>query len=573
MTNNLQIAKIFNHIADILEIQGENIFRIRAYRRAAQTMENLTEDVSEAAKRQALTDIPGIGKDLAEKIADFLGTGKIEFFEKLKKEIPSGLLDLMTIPGIGPKTASLLTEQLKVKGIDDLEKKAKAHELAVIPGIQKKTEENILRGIELIKKGRERTPLGVALPLAEEVISSLKKLAQLDEIEACGSLRRSRETVRDIDILVTTKSPSKAMDAFVKLPSIKEVLAHGPTKSSAITKEEIQVDIRVVEPKDFGAALLYFTGSREHNVRLRELAVKKGMKINEYGIFDAKTHKRLGGDTEEQIYKALGLSYIEPELREDTGEIEKARNKSLPKLIQLSDIKGDFHAHTKASDGSDSIQDLAQAAIKRGYKYISITDHSKTLKVAHGQSTKDLLKQVDAIRKYNKKLKGFRVLASAEVDILDDGSPDFDDEVLAELDIVVASIHSGFKQSQEHITKRIVTAMRSKHVHIISHLTGRLIGKREAYAVNIDEVLRAAKDTNTALEINAFPDRLDLDSMNARRAGESGIMIAIGTDSHSVVQLENMKYGVRVARRAWLEARHVLNTYPIDELLKRIKKD
>lgn len=572
MTTNLEIARIFNQIADILEIQAENPFRIRAYRRAAQNIEALSGDVAEIAKRGELTKIPGIGNDLAGKITDFIKTGEIEFFEKLKKETPPVLLELIKIPGIGPKTAKVLVDKLKIKDIKDLEEKAKAHKLARLPGIREKTEENILRGLEIVRKEKERMPLGIALPLAEEVIAYLKKQAPVNQIISCGSLRRQKESVRDIDILVTSSEPKEVMDAFIRLPLIKEVLVHGPTKSSAIIEEGIQVDVRVVEPKSFGAALMYFTGSKEHNIRIRELAVKKGLKVNEYGIFRIRSEKRLGGKTEEEIYKILGLSFVPPELREDRGEIETARKNKLPKLIKIDDIKGDFHVHTNASDGSNSLEELAEAAIKKGYEYITISDHSKTLPVAGGLKDRELLNQIKAIKKLNKRLKGFKILAGTEVDILEDGSLGFKDEILTQLDIVVAAIHTGFKQSKEKLTGRIIKAMQNKYVNIISHPAGRLMGKRDAYPLDMEEIFKVAKETNTALEINAFPQRLDLDDINSRRAKELGIMLAIGTDTHSIDQLENMKYGLSVARRAWLEKKDLLNAYSPEEVLKKIRK-
>ncbi len=572
MGTNTEIARVFNEIADILEIKNENRFRIRAYRRAAQSLAALTEDVSDIARRGELTAISGIGKDLAEKIKEFIGTGKIKFFDQLKKEAPEGILDLMKVPGIGPKKAKLLTENLKIKNIEDLEKKAKSHKLSALPGMREKTEQNILRGIETRKKWTERMLLGTALPLASEIITQLKRLPQTRQIAYCGSLRRQKETVRDIDILTTSDEPNVIMNSFVSLPHTKEILTHGPTKSSIITKEGAQVDIRVVEPGAFGAALLYFTGSKEHNVRLRELAVRKGLKVNEYGVFDVKTRKRLGGNTEEEIYKILGLTFIPPELREDRGEIELAKSGALPRLIGLNDIRGDFHCHTRASDGSNSIRELAEEAMKRGYEYLVITDHSKTLAVAGGLTNKELLGQIKEIKKINSGFKNFRLLAGAEVDIMNDGSLGFEDEILSRLDIVIAAIHGGFKQPKEKITNRIITAMKNRHVNIIAHLTGRLIGERDPYQVDTEQVLRAAGETNTAIEINSFPQRLDIDDIGCKRAQELGVMIAISTDTHIIPQLDNMKYGISVARRGWLEKKDVLNTYSAEQALKKLKK-
>lgn len=572
MTNNLRITEIFNQIAEILEVQGENPFRIRAYKRAAQAIGALSEDVSDVSARGELTGIPGIGADLAAKIREFIKIGRISFFEDLKKKVSPAFLKLIDIPGVGPKTAKLLVDELKIKGIDDLEAKAKAHRLSRLPGIRRKTEENIIRGIQIVKRGRERVSLGIALPMAEEIVAALKKASGISRIEVCGSLRRRKETIRDIDILVTAAAPAKVMDVFIRLPFLKQVIAHGPTKSSAITKEGMQVDVRAVEPESFGAALLYFTGSKEHNIRLREAAVKKGLKINEYGIFSVKSNKRLGGSTEEEIYRMLGLRFIPPELREDRGEVKAALEDQLPRLVELADIKGDFHAHTKASDGSDSLQDLVKAAAGKGYEYLAITDHSQSLHVAGGLKKRELLAQVKNIRAINKRLKGFRVLAGTEVDILDDGSIDFKDEILSELDIVVAAVHSGFKQSKDKLTKRIIRAMQNRYVSIIAHPTGRLMGSRDAYAVDMDEIFRAARDTNTALEINAFPSRLDLDDTSVRKAGQMGIMLAIGTDTHHVGQLDNMKYGLSVARRGWLEKKNILNSFGAEEVLKRTRK-
>lgn len=436
-----------------------------------------------------------------------------------------------------------------------------------------KTEENILKGIEFLRRGRGRTPLGTAYSIANQIIERLKELPEVKRISPAGSLRRMKETVRDIDILVTSTNPLKVMRTFISFPLVQEVVAQGPTKSTIIAKEGIQIDVRVVKPTSFGAALAYFTGSKNHNIRIREMAVRKGLKINEYGVFNVKTKKRIGGTEEEEVYRSVGLPYISPELREDTGEIEAGLKGRLPKLVTLGDIKGDLHVHSNYSDGYSSIKELAKQAKKMGYRYICITDHSKTLPVAGGLKEAELLKQIKEIRALNKKLKGFRVLAGIEVEILNDGSLDYKDEILGQLDLVIAAIHSGFKQGKDKLTKRIIEAMKNRYVNVIAHPTGRLMGVRDAYEIDLEEVFKAAKETNTALEINALPQRLDLNDISARRAGELGVPLIITTDAHAIDQLNNMVFGVNVARRGWLTRQKILNTLSLQELLKRLSKE
>ena len=566
---NLEVADIFNKIADILELKGANPFRIRAYQRAAQNIQDLSEDIEEISKREELEKLPGIGKDLALKIKEIIEAGGLNHYEELKSEMPAGLLELLSVPGLGPKTIKLLYENLKIDSIGQLEKMAQGHKLQGLPGLQAKTEENILRGIELIRQRKERMPLGLALPLAEEIINSLKKMAQVKRISPAGSLRRKKETIGDIDILVTSGEPEPVMDLFTRLPYAEKILAHGRTKSSIITREGIQVDLRVVNPDSFGAALCYFTGSKAHNIHIRDMAKSKGLKINEYGVFREKSGRNLAGKEEEDVYKTINLSLIPPELREDRGEIETALEGRLPRLIELGQIKGDLHVHSKWSDGYHSIEELARAAQDRGYEYIAVADHSKSLTVAGGLTEEELLKKIEEIRKLNKKLKNFRILAGAEVDIRSDGSLDYGDDILRRLDIVIAAIHTGFKQSKEILTGRIVKAMQNSLVHIIAHPTGRLMGVRDAYELDMEEILKTARETNTALEINAYPERLDLDDINSRRAKEAGVKLAISTDAHHLVQLNTMSLGVSVARRAWLEKKDVLNTIPLEKLLRK----
>lgn len=568
---NQEIARIFNEIADILEIRGENPFRIRAYRRAAQNIDGLPRDVSTLSEEELLS-IPGIGQDLAGKIREYINTGRMASYEELKREIPEGLTVLLTVPGLGPKTAKLLYERLNVKNIEDLEGLAREHKLIGLPGIKEKTEENILKGIEMLKRGKERLPIGRVLPLAKDILEQLREKAPADNLSLAGSLRRWKDTIKDIDILATSREPERVMNVFVKLPMVKEVLMKGPTKSSVVTIEGIQVDLRVVEEISFGAALAYFTGSKAHNIKIREMAVKAGLKINEYGIFRESDNKRIGGEREEDVYRALGLPYIPPELREDTGEIEAALEGRLPKLIELTDIKGDLHVHSKRSDGSHTIEELILAAKERGYKYIAITDHSKGLGVARGLNEEKILEEIKEVRAMNKRYQDFRVLMGIEVDIRSDFTLDLPDEILRELDIVVASIHSGFRQGKEQLTKRLLSAIENPYVTVIAHPTGRLIGERDAYDVDLEEVFKKAKEKGKALEINAFPLRLDINDVQAKRAKELGIPIVISTDTHIVNQFDYMQYGVSIGRRGWLEKKDVLNTMNTENLLKWIKR-
>ena len=573
---NFDISAIFNKIADLLEIRGDNPFRVRAYRKAAFNIETLGKDVSGLSTAD-LMEIPGIGSDLASKIEEYLRSGRIDAYEKLRQEVPEGLADLLNVPGLGPKTVALFYRQYKVKDLEELERLARDHRLAGLPGIKEKTEGNIIKGIEMLRRASSHYPLGRILPMAEEIARYLRDKAPVDRIDVAGSIRRWKETVKDIDILSTSKDPGAVMLAFTRMPGVKETLMKGPTKSSVVMEEGIQVDIRVVEEDSYGSALAYFTGSKAHNIRLRELAAKAGMKLNEYGVFREKDGKKLGGREEGDIYRLLGLEYVPPELREDTGEIEAAAEGRLPRLVELSDIRGDLHLHTSWSDGSQSIEDLAETSIKRGYRYAAVTDHSKGLGVAHGLNEERILEQLKLIEGLNRRLKSFRVLSGVEINIKTDGSLDFDADLLRRLDIVVASVHSGFKQPGERITKRIVTAMQNPYVSIIAHPTGRLIGEREAYEMDMDAVLQAASRTGTAIEINAYPLRLDLSESYARAARAKNVPLVISTDSHTAGQFQNMAFGVGVARRGWLEKSDVANTLDCDGLLavlqkKRLKK-
>jgi len=570
--NNKEIAQIFRTIADILEIKDENFFRVRAYRRAAQNIENLTRDLKEITAAQQEIKIPGVGVDLKAKIEELVSTGDLDYFKKLKKSIPQGLLQIMSIPGVGPKKTKLLYEQLGVKTVAGLEKAVKRHALLDLFGMKEKTEENILKGIELIKQKQEKILLSEAQEIAAKVITQLKKLKQVRKIQAAGSLRRMKETVRDIDILVSANSSAKIMKAFTVLSLVKDVSVSGQTKSSVVTENNVQVDLRVVKPEDFGAALCYFTGSKEHNIRLRELAKKKGLKINEYGVFTIKNGKKIAGVKEKEVYAALKLSFVEPELRENKGEIEAAGKKALPELITIDDINADLHVHSEWSDGTRSVFDMAKEAKRRGYKYMVISDHSQGLGIARGLSPQKLDEHISEIKSLNKKLKGFKILCGSEVDIKSDGSLDYNDDVLKKLDVVLAAVHSGFKQSRDQLTMRIIRAMKNRYVNIIAHPFGRLINERPEYDFDFEEVLSVAKKTNTALEINSYPKRLDLDDNHSRRAKQKGVMLAINTDAHQEEQMDFMRLGVGVARRGWLEKKDVLNCLSCRDFLKRIKK-
>ncbi|MBI4838066.1 MAG: DNA polymerase/3'-5' exonuclease PolX [Nitrospirae bacterium] len=566
---NQEIAKLFNDIADLLELKGENPFRVRAYRRASQNIEGFAKDLAETPEKE-LMEIPGIGKDLAGKIIEYVKTGRLSVYEELRKQMPQGIAEILSIPGIGPKTARLISMKIKIKNIDDLERLAKEGKLRGLPGIQAKTEENILKGIAMVKRRTERQPIGRVLPIAEDILGQLKNTAPVKEIFLAGSLRRWKDTIKDIDILATSGAPKEVMNVFIHLPQAKDVLAHGTTKSSIVTREGLQVDLRVVAENSLGSALCYFTGSKEHNIRLREMALKKGLKVNEYGIFKTATGRKIGGRNEDDIYKALGLLFIPPEIREDHGEIEAAAAGKLPELIDIEDIKGDLHVHTKWSDGSHDFEELVSSAKKKGYEYIAITDHSKGLGIARGMSEEQVLKQNREIKEFNKKLKGFKLLSGIEVDIRSDGTLDYPAKVLKELDIVVAAIHSGFRQGREQLTKRLISAMKNPHVSVIAHPTGRLIGERDAYDADMAEVLKTAVETGTAIEINAYPLRLDLNDIYAKRAKEMGIPLVISTDTHMTSHFGYMIYGVSVAKRGWLEKRDVLNTYDYETLMKRL---
>jgi len=564
---NFELGRLFDLMGDVLEIKGDNPFRIRAYRRAAQNLETLAEDVESLAREGRLEEIPGVGEDLAAKILEYLRTGRIKEVEVAKRGIPGGVVDLLSVPGIGPKTAKLLYEKEGITTLDRLEKLAHAGKLRGLHGIQAKTESNILRGIALVRGGQARMPLGRALPLGRELVRALQGVPGVKTAELAGSLRRMKETVGDIDILVTSTTAAKVMRAFTALPQVAEVLERGETKASIRHREGIQVDLRVLEPECFGAALVYLTGSKQHNIRIREIALKKGFKISEYGVFRASTDRRVAGASEEEVYAAIGLPWIPPELREDLGEIEAAAKGALPKLVTLGDIRGDLHCHTKASDGAQTIDELVTAAETRGYEYVVVTDHSKSARVAGGLGADELAAHVRKIRAAQTKHPRIAVLAGTECDIRDDGSLDYPDRVLAGLDFVVGAVHSRFKQPRREMTRRICRALTNPYVSVLAHPTGRLIGERPPYDVDLEEVLRTAKRHDKAVEINSYPTRLDLNDVHARRARDLGVLIAVDTDAHMLDHLAAIELGVATARRAWVDKAGIVNTWPAKKLL------
>jgi DNA polymerase (family 10) len=563
---NKELADLFSKMADILEFKNENPFKISAYRKASRIIGDLTQDIEEIAEGGKLKEVPGIGEGMAQKIVEYLKTGKVSKFEEVRKGISDELIAIMDIPGMGPKTLAMIHKEKGISSLSQLEKAVEDGSLVGLPGIGEKKVENIKRGIHLLKQSKGRMNLGIAFPIAKQIVETLREKAGSRKIEWAGSLRRMRENIGDIDILATGPNKEKIVHTFAHLPEVKEVLASGETKASVIVEGGIQIDLRVVEEDSYGAALQYFTGSKAHNIHLRGIAKTKGIKINEYGVF--KGEKKIGGKEEEDVYRALGMDWIEPELREDRGEIEAAKEAGLPKLVKEPEIKGDLHVHSNWSDGTSSIEEIGRAAQKRGYQYVAICDHSKSLKIAHGLDESRLMKQIEEIDRINEKMKGFQILKGTEVDILTDGKLDLSEGVLKKLDLVVAAVHSGFKQEKEKMTKRIVRALENPLVHILAHPSGRLLGARDPYEVEIDEVMEAAKRYGKALEINAYFERLDLDDIHCRKAKEMGIRVVIGTDAHHLDQMWMISLGVAVARRGWLESKDVLNTLTLKEILK-----
>ncbi|MFC1499403.1 DNA polymerase/3'-5' exonuclease PolX [Candidatus Zixiibacteriota bacterium] len=584
MSVNVQLAALFSEIALLLELQESNPFRIRAYRRVAQVLESFEEDLAHRADEGTLLEIPGVGKDISAAIQEFLQTGVITELFDLRASVPPILVQMTTIPGLGPKKALKLHQELGLEDLDELAAACNEGAVAALPGFGEKSQQNILKGIDFVRRVSGIWPLGQVLPAAEAMIETVGGLKEVEMISIAGSLRRMKETVGDVDIVAGSLTPEPVMQAFTSHPVVGEVLAHGPTKSSVRTHDDLQIDLRVVPPEVFGAALMHFTGSREHNIRLREMATKQDIRINEYGIFDVSgltaeemkgdpaAGRRLGADTEASCFEALGLPFIPPELREDTGEIQAALAGTLPELIEVEDIKGEIHAHTDASDGRHTLEELIGAVRERGLSYIAVTDHSKSLTIAGGLDIDRMKWQIDRVREADTRHPDIRIFTGTEVDILKDGSLDYPDDLLAELDIVIASIHSRFGMSGEEQTRRICDAMENPYVGVIGHLTGRMLGERDAYELDIEQVIESAARTRTALEINAHPKRLDLNDRHARMARKAGAGIVICTDTHRPGHLDFMHFGVKVARRAWLGPADILNTLEADALLTELHR-
>lgn len=572
---NQELAKIFYDMANFLRMQDVS-FKPYAYQKAAASLESLEKDVSEIYREggaKALMEIPGIGRAMADHIEEYLKTGRIKHYEKYKKKLPLKIDELVRVEGMGIKKTKILYQKLGVKNLSDLEKEAKAHKIAPLFGFGEKTEKNILQGLKFLKRDKGRVLLGEILPTARDVVKKLKTLKEVEKISLAGSVRRRKETIGDVDILVVSANPGKVMNFFVKLPGVEKVWGKGGTKASVRMKEGFDMDLRVVPQKSYGSALQYFTGNKDHNVATRRIAISKGLKLSEYGVF--KGSKQIAGKTEEEVYKAIGLPLMPPEIRENEGEIDAAINGNLPDLIERKDIKGDLHCHSDWDGGEDSIEQMAKAAIERGYEYIGISDHTKFLRIENGLNEKKLLKQREKIKRLNLKFKiknsKFHVLHGCECNIMADGSPDIDNRVLAKLDYVIGGAHSQLKMPKKQMTERLIKAIENPNIDIISHPTGRLIGKRDECQLDFDKVLEACKKTGTILEINSSPERLDLRDIYIRRAKAEGVKMIINTDSHQKDQLGLMEYGVGMARRGWAEKKDIINTQSVEKLLTYFK--
>jgi len=568
---NIDYAHVFEEIADLLEIQGANPFRVRAYRNGARTIETLSQPLESilADESARLEDLPGIGKDLAGKIRELHQTGKLEFLTELRGEVPASLIEFMHIPGLGPKRARQLWDGLDITSVDELEEAAKEGQLEQLPGFGKTLATRILKGISELKARAGRFKLSDADIYVQPLLSYLEKAEGLVDLEVAGSYRRRCETVGDIDILATTAKGSPIMDHFVAYKDVKEVLAKGPTKSSIRLVGGLQVDLRLVSRESYGAAMVYFTGSKSHNIVIRGISRERGLKINEYGVFEGD--RLVCGETEKDVYGAIGLPWIPPELREAHGEVEAARDDALPDILELSDIVGDLQMHSQYSDGKNTVPEMVEACHARGYRYMAITDHSPALAMA-GVKPSDFLKQYAEIDALQDDYPDLRILKSAEVDILEDGSLALEDDILVAMDVVVISVHSKFNMSREAMTRRITTAMRHPKANILAHPTGRLINRREPYPVDVEELVKVAKEEGVLLELNAQPDRLDLRDFHLQMARDAGVKIVISTDAHRSAELDYMRYGIDQARRGWLEKEDVANTYDTETFLKLLDR-
>jgi DNA polymerase (family 10) len=563
---NATVAEMFNTMADLLEIKGENPFRVRAYRTAAHTVYSLSSDVSELLENgEDLSRLPGIGKDLASKIEQIVMTGKLEVLEELKNEVPFELISLMRIAGLGGKRIKAINSRLGIQSIEQLEKAALEHKICKLPGFGEKIERSILDGIKQLRE----TGIRMKLYDAEEIVNRIRKFLQfekdIDKLIVAGSFRRRRETVGDIDILITTDSPLKVISLFLQFPEIDKIMARGETRCTVILQSGMQVDIRVVSKESYGAALHYFTGSKAHNIGIRKMGVRLGLKINEYGIWKEGT--RIAGENEEDVFRVVGLPFIQPEIREGKGELEAARTGRLPHLVETHQIRGDLHTHTLRTDGHATLEEMVEAARALGYEYIAITDHSHRLAMTHGLNEKDLAWQIDIIDKVNEKLKGFRILKGIEVDILEDGTLDLADSILKRLDLTVCSVHSKLNLSRKQQTQRILRAMENPYFTILAHPTGRLINRRAPIEIDMEKILIRARELQRVVEINSHPDRLDMNDEHCRMAKELGVKVSINTDAHSISDLNFIHFGVDQARRGWLEPSDVINTRGLSDLL------
>ena len=560
--HNADIAACFEEIADLLELGDENPFRVRAYRNAARVIGEMHLDLPEAlARGEALEKIPGVGEDLAAKMAEIAKTGSCKLLAQLRRRFPAGITELLRVPGLGPKRVHLLMLE-RIDSLEKLRDAARAARLEEIPGFGEKSRQKILEAVEARLSKARRFKLALAGQYAEPLAKYLAGVV-------AGSYRRMKDTVGDLDFLVASDTPERVTEHFIRYGEVKSVLAKGSTKASVLLASGIQADLRVVPPESFGAALHYFTGSKAHNIAVRKLGMARGLKINEYGVFHGR--RRIAGDTEQSVYAAVGLPYIEPELREDQGELEAARRGELPHLIELEDLRGDLHAHTKATDGHNTVREMALAARQRGLEYLAITEHSRRVTMAHGLDPQRLARQIDEIERLNAELSGVTLLSGIEVDILEDGRLDLPDTILSRLDVVVAAVHSKFDLPRARQTARILAAMDNPHLLILAHPTGRLIESRPPYDVDLLAMVRKARSRGLALELNAHPDRLDLDDVHCRMAKDEGVLIAISSDAHSTDGLDVLRYGVGQARRAWLEKEDVLNTLPLAKLLRCLK--
>ena len=569
--HNGEIAAIFEEMADLLEIEGANPFRVRAYRFAARTIRDLPGEVAEmVARGEDLTSLPGIGDDLAGKIREIIRTGTVAALEAQRHKTPATLTELLRIPGLGPKRVQALVRALNLRGLSDLQQAAREGRIRTIPGFGEKTERHILDALAARTGKESRMQLALAMPSAEALVAYLNQCPGVGRVVVAGSYRRARETIGDLDILVTADTGRAIMDRFVRYPEVREVLAHGETKASVRLRNRLQVDVRVVPDESYGAALLYFTGSKHHNVVLRQLAQERGLKLNEYGVFRGTV--RVAGDTEASVYAAVGLPWIPPDLRENRGEFDAAKEGRLPTLVELRDLVGDLHAHTTATDGRHSLKEMADAARRRGLRYLAITDHSRRLTMARGLTPARLSAQMDEIDRLNRDLTDMRLLKGIEVDILEDGSLDLPDDVLGRLDLVVGAVHSRFTLSKQKQTDRILKAMDHPHFSILAHPSGRLIGRREPYDVDMVRIIRKARERGCFLEVNAHPERLDLTDIHCQMAREEGVLLAVNSDAHSTADLDDRRFGVGQARRGWLQKADVLNTRSYAEVTRLLRR-